>query len=354
MKYRKFLRSPKLLVIILPLASLLITGGILIMRQAEYTPSIFHIASCGEVGIQQPLWANPHTSLTSTQLERRAMIEKRLFDCSWRAYRALLAASGKEKDAKRSQILAKAAEEISEVSEPLRNYMNITTIVLSRDTYSDYYVHQSPDAWSYSNSILDRARRLLAADFMLIAGLDPEVASFLGVTIKDGVVSLDDIPQSMVSIRAELADKQSRQWVGLISNRMTFPTLTPEEISLLDEIQVLHTRWAGAVLEHRPGDEMIRLIEEHHQKHHELEMLAASADQQALFTLAEHSPHDVCSRHTPQELDFLLRQAEQHHQEWVTALKNNDFRSAWIAGLLHARDHVLLATCNLILPELTS
>ncbi|MBI3335372.1 MAG: hypothetical protein HY001_02645 [Candidatus Portnoybacteria bacterium] len=350
MRYRKFLHRHGGIIIAGALASAALAGGIVILHQSKYQPSLFHV-SCEDVGIAQPLWSEPRTGFTSTQFERRAMIEKRLFDCSWRAYRAFLAAS--KKDKKHAAVLQDAAEEVRKVSEPLRNYMNITVGVLGRENYSDYYVHPSPDAWEYSNSIFNRARQMLAEDPELVAGLDSEVMSFLGISLKQGVVLLDNILAPTASIRDEKVDKQGRQWLGLISNRMVFSALTPKEISLLDIIQALHTKWALSVYEDRPSDEITSLVQEHHQKHHELLMLAASADQQALFTLAEHSGHDVCPHHAPQELDFLLQQAEQHHQEWVGAVKNNDFRAAWTASLLHARDHALLATCNLTLPELT-
>lgn len=301
---------------------------------------------------------HPHRFDISNQLETRKMLEVRDFDCYWRAYRYLQAMRDGSPSALQVQMDNYLVQARSWSLSALQKYRDDTIAVIKtpRDRNGIYFINSGGYAWGYPGNGLGKiAEGLRLNPEWAKAHPNPEVIRLVGLrlqTNRQGKAELvwenTPLPQPKPLTQADIA----KQKFGAITNKMKFAPLTQEELTVLDRAEQLHQDWQEAALARRPDSELEEIVMMHHDSHRQLEAMAKTPDQQNLFMLTEHSPHDICRDRSDEELDGLIKEVAKAHKAWTLSVKRLDFEGAWQTGLMHARAHALLATCNIKLPPI--
>lgn len=317
---------------------------------SAYSASQDHFL-CADVGLGKSVTIHPHTGAATTQIQRRNMIERRLFDCFWRAYRYIETMKN-DKHGFADPAVLYALKDAERIQRPIRKYFTSTANVLKNNDPDTYFIHEAADSWVYADSVLGTMRNVLLKNAAWArAHRDPDIFAFLALPADaEEFASLSlDMPSYKSSAKMNMDESFDD---GVLGNRMKLFSLTDSMYTMLSELERLHMVWTEAALRRNNASELKDLVTRHHEAHMRLVMQARSADEQTLLTIPEHSPHDICREREPQEIAGLIENADAYHRDWVRAVRTLNMRNAWAAGLSHARTHALLATCGIRLPEI--
>lgn len=321
----------------------------------DFHPVVPHY-SCGDVRRGQEIEVDPRTGNTSNQFERRYMVELRSFDCLWRAYRYVeKLRMATEDPAARQKIANEMQGALGWAGRALQKYQSNTVATLRKTKPDAYKIGHYSYAWGYPGNAIGGLYKAITYNPEFVKNNpDPEILAFLGAKLEIAKRRTGDVARVVRSNQRPTKSTgllKDMEAFGVISNRMIFPPVTTTMVALLDEAQRLHTKWAQAVLEGMPANELQEIVAEHHRAHRSLESLSTTPDQQTLLTIPHHTQHLICWDRPRSELETLVKELDKDHAEWTAAVKVNNFGKAWEFGLKHSRNHILLSTCGIKLPE---
>lgn len=318
-------------------------------------------------------WPDGTVGHPATQFDSRRMVEARQFDCAPRSIAwaiDILQDTPVGDEAIQKQINDHMRIARWWHAKAMARYMKDTVKAVDSGKAHNHFIGTGEYAWIYIPNAFQEIRRALSLNVPALqeylAGQGDclngsnacadQMMRLVGIRITNGKVNEGSASYSPTpkSSPFKIEGQKDFDLLGSIGGVMTFEPLNPAQIALLDETQRLHTRWAEAAV--KEGDHAIghpilmQYVIEHHDAHIALEQTAVSLNQQILLSIPDHGMHNVCMGRPHAEMSALVMKSEGSHQKWVAAVKAGKFAGpdgAWQLGLLHSRDHVILANCNM-------
>lgn len=249
-----------------------------------------------------------------------------------------------------AKIRNKRKEARTWVTAGFRQYFRQSVNLLNRKEPLNYIIGHYSYAWLYQSQGLRVMRDALKlnpawvqAHPRKMIGENTDILRMVNAKLQGESITNANIPPT--PLRGSVDPMMVA--CGVINNKMQFPQLNTGQLALLDQIQSSHARWVNAVLDGKMDHtQVLQLAYEQHDLHHALEMTAHTPNEQILLTITDHTPHEICRNRPKSEIDRLIRESDNIHRAWITAVRSRNFAEAWRTALLHSRMHVLLATCG--------
>ncbi len=308
--------------------------------------------SCHDVRVGQSSIVNPRTGEIATQVETRKMVELRIFDCFWRAYRYTEKMHNETSDpAIKAKVKAKLDSARVWQAKALWRMMRDSLRAVNHPT-GTWPISRESYVWIYPPNAFANLRQALAFNPSWVKqNPDDGILELIGAALVNNEVVEFKYPPTPQPKKPNTANKR----VGMLKGGQQFDPLTPEQLEILDRVEALHMQWTQAALAKSSDSTLLALTMEHHDEHMALESMARNLKEQILLTIPEHGKHAICWDGRSEELTKrLIMETDRLHSLWTVAVKERRFagdNGSWALGLLHSRANVLLGTCNIGQPK---
>lgn len=313
--------------------------------------------TCNDVRNGQANDVSPRTRQHTTQIQRRQMVELRLFDCVWRAWRYAQQMYNETTDPALKTLIKTFLDSarLWQTKAMFRTERDALRALDHPGKSATWPITRESYVWIYPpNAFADIRKALALRPDWVAAHADDSMFHLIGMKLVGGKV-IESIDKA---ISLNVKDAQTRnKTVGLFTGGMVFKPHVEDHLRMLDDMQALHSKWAAAAMQKANPAILQDIVLEHHKTHMALEAMARDANEQSLLTIPEHGNHTICWDR-PDEITFkLIAQTEKFHNQWIEAVKRlqiGGLNGAWAAGINHARAHIMLANCGVGLPKFGS